>query len=66
AGIQEGIQTGIAQGRSEGIAQGRSEGIVQGSYQKALETAKLMKLKNCDTDFIMEITGLSQSEVEKL
>ncbi|WP_428771213.1 Rpn family recombination-promoting nuclease/putative transposase [Treponema sp. HNW] len=58
AGIQEGIQTGIAQGRSEGI--------VQGSYQKALETAKLMKLKNCDTDFIMEITGLSQSEVEKL
>lgn len=57
-GWKEGIQVGIAQGRSEGIA--------QGSYQTKLETAKLMKEANCENSFIMRMTGLSKSEIEKL
>ena len=50
----------------EGIAQGKQEGISEGSYQKALETARLMKQANCKLDFIMQITGLPLSEIEKL
>ncbi|AGT42814.1 hypothetical protein TPE_0318 [Treponema pedis str. T A4] len=38
----------------------------KGAYRKAMETAKLMKLKNFDIALIKEITGLSESEIEKL
>ena len=50
----------------EGIAQGKQEGISEGSYQKALETARLMKQANCKLDFIMQMTGLSAEEVENI
>ena len=46
----------------EGIAQGEAKG----AYQKALETAKLMKQAHCKLDFITQITGLSAEEIENL
>ena len=58
AGIQEGILQGITQGRSEGIA--------QGSYQKARETAQLMRSLNYPIGDICKISGLSADEIEKL
>lgn len=58
AGIQEGILQGITQGRSEGIA--------QGSYQKACETAKILKRLGDSIQKIMQATGLTQEEIEKL
>ncbi|MGF7108180.1 putative transposase/invertase (TIGR01784 family) [Treponema pedis] len=61
-GWKAGMQAGIAQGRSEGIALGFSDG----ARQKALETAKLMKQANCENNFIMQMTGLSLNEIEKL
>ena len=59
---EEGIQQGIQQGIRQGIQQGFSDG----SYQKALETAKLMKQANCELDFIMQMTGLTKEEVESI
>ena len=38
----------------------------KGAYDKSIETAKLMKLKNFDIALIKEITGLPESEIEKL
>ena len=38
----------------------------KGAYNNKKETAKLMKLKNFDTVLIKEITGLPESEIEKL
>ena len=58
AGIQEGILQGITQGRSEGIA--------QGSYQKAHETAKILKQLGDSIQKIIQATGLTQEEIEKL
>ena len=52
--------------REEGVQQGIQQGFADGSYKKALETAKLMKHANCELDFIMQMTGLSQEEVEAL
>ena len=46
----------------EGIAQGE----VKGSHRKALETAKRMKQANCNLDFIMQMTGLTEAELEQL
>ena len=48
------------------IAVQKEEALQEGSYQKAIETARLMKQANCKLDFIMQITGLPLSEIEKL
>ena len=42
------------------------EGEVKGSYQKALETAKLMRTHNYPIAEICTMTGLPLSEIEKL
>ncbi|UTC87331.1 Rpn family recombination-promoting nuclease/putative transposase [Treponema denticola] len=60
--ISEGYRQGIVQGEIKG----RQEGFADGSYQKALETANLMKKANCELDFIIQMTGLSKEEIEKL
>ena len=57
---------GRLEGRQEGIAQGEARGFADGAYQTKLETAKLMKNANCELDFIMQMTGLSQEEVESI
>ena len=45
-------------GREEGIAQGVKEGIIN--------TARRMKNKNFDISTIIEMTGLTKEEIEKL
>ncbi len=65
-GLERGIQKGRAEGLIEGRATGRAEGLAEGSRQKALETAKLMIARNYPLSEICLMTGLSQTEVEKL
>ena len=64
--LKEGIAQGEAKGFSLGIVQGEAKGISEGAYQKAIETAKLMRRENCPTDFIQRITGLTETEIKKL
>ncbi|WP_432961561.1 Rpn family recombination-promoting nuclease/putative transposase [Treponema sp. OMZ 840] len=52
--------------RRAGINEGIQQGFADGSYKKSLETAKLMKQARCELDFIMQMTGLTKKEVEKL
>ncbi|WP_370586953.1 hypothetical protein [Treponema sp. Marseille-Q4130] len=42
------------------------EGEAKGSYQKAIETAKLMRTHNYPIAEICTMTGLTQAEIEKL
>ena len=65
-GLKEGIEQGISQGISKGIAQGLQQGISQGAQQKAIETAKILLLKNISVDIISECTGLSVDEIKEL
>ena len=44
----------------------RYKGFSEGTYNNKCETAKLMKRKNFDIALIKEITGLPESEIEKL
>ena len=63
-------ETDIAVQRAEereiGFAEGIEQGISQGSYQKALETAKLLKQLGDSIQKITQVTGLSELEVEAL
>ena len=53
-------------GRLEGIAQGEARGFADGSYQKALETAKILKQLGDSVQKISQATGLTKKEVENL
>ena len=61
-GRNEGIAIGEERGRNEGI----SLGITQGAYQKAVETAKVLKSAGVSINLIIDSTGLSIEEIEKL
>ena len=63
---EEALQEGEAKGFSIGIAQGEAKGLSEGLHQKALETAKLMKQAHCKLDFITQMTGLTEREIERL
>ena len=63
-------ETDIAVQRAEereiAFAEGMSKGISQGSRQKALETAKILKQLDDSVQKIVQVTGLTGQEVEKL
>jgi len=64
--INESKREGIAQGMAQGIAQGMAQGIETGERNAKIAMAKMMKNKNFAIDVIMEMTGLSIEEIEKL
>lgn len=53
-------------GRTEGREEGRAEGKTEGETSKAKEIAKKLKDKNMPIDEIIELTGLTKEEIEKL
>ena len=62
----EGLKEGRAEGRAEGLAEGRAEGLVEGEHRKNLENAARMKAKGFSLEDIVDITGLTIDEIEKL
>ena len=65
-GIKEGELKGRAEGRAEGKAEGRAEGKVEGEKQKGIEIAQKLLEKKMDIKTIVEITGISETEIKKL
>ena len=65
-GIKEGIKKGIEEGIEKGIKKGIEEGIEQGKKQKQLEIAQKMKVQNMDIQNIIELTGLTEEEINNL
>ncbi len=57
---------GWKSGWKDGMQQGIRKGFADGAYQKALETAKILKQLHCELSMIIQSTGLSQDEIEKL
>ena len=62
----EGEAIGEARGRAEGEAIGEARGKAQGEAEKSKEIAKKMKAKNMPIEEIVELTGLTKEEIEKL
>ena len=53
-------------GLERGLAEGKSLGLAEGSRQKALETARILKQLGDPVQKIMQATGLTGEEIEKL
>ena len=62
----KGIEDGEARGERRGIEIGEARGIEIGKHNTSLNFAKTMLKNNYSIDKIMEITGLSREEIEKL
>ena len=60
--FENGFSAGEECGRNEGI----SIGISQGAQQAKLETAKVLKSAGIEINLIINSTGLSPEEIEKL
>ena len=60
--IMDAIDEGLERGKSLGLV----EGEARGSRQKALETARILRQLGDSTQKIVQVTGLSQAEVEAL
>ena len=60
------LRQGSLIGEKIGFEKGRRDGLAKGAYQKALETAKLMKAENCEAPFIQRMTGLNKHEIDNL
>ena len=65
-GRLEGRREGHLEGRREGRLEGRCEGNLEGAQEASVEIAKNLKVNNSPISFIMEVTGLSEEEVERL
>ena len=65
-GREEGMKKGIAEGKKEGMKQGMEKGMEKGRKDERIEIAKKMKNKRAEIDFIIETTGLTKEEIEKL
>ena len=68
--IKNSIDTAKREGKEEGLAEGMekglAEGMEKGMNQRSLEIARTMLAKGMDAATVMEITGLSESQLKQL
>lgn len=62
----EGRMEGRMEGLAEGLAEGRMEGLAEGERKKQLEVARNLKKMGLSSEMIMQATGISVEEIEKL
>ena len=65
-GHELGLAEGRAEGRAEGLAEGRAEGRAEGELSKAKSIARKMKEMGATPDFIIQATGLTAKDIDKL
>ena len=65
-GLAEGRAEGRAEGLTEGLEKGRAEGLAEGLTEGKIAIAKNMKSAGLDEKTIMQFTGLTQEQLEKL
>ncbi len=65
-GKEEGLAEGMERGLAEGMEKGLAEGMEKGMNQRSLEIARKMLANGMDAATVMEITGLSESQLQQL
>ncbi len=60
------IKNSIDAAKREGKEEGLAEGMEKGMNQRSLEIARTMLAKGIDAAMVMEITGLSESQLQQL
>lgn len=56
----------LADAKEEGLQKGLQKGLKKGAYDKAVESARVLKESGVSLEIICKSTGLSEEEVEKL
>lgn len=51
---------------AEGMEKGVQQGIKEGKYQALVQVAEAMRSRGIDDQAIMEMTGLSEDELQRL
>ena len=65
-GKEEGLAEGMEKGLAEGMEKGLAEGMEKGMNQRSLEIARKMLANGMDAATVMEITELSESQLQQL
>ena len=65
-GIEKGMAEGMKKGLAEGVEKGLAEGMEKGMNKRSLEIARKMLANGMDAATVMEITGLSESQLQQL
>ena len=65
-GLAEGMEKGLAEGMKKGLAEGVEKGLAEGMEKRSLEIARKMLANGMDAATVMEITGLSESQLQQL
>ena len=63
---REGKEEGLAEGMEKGLAEGMKKGMEKGMNLRSLEIARKMLANGMDAAMVMEITGLSESQLQQL
>ena len=65
-GMEKGLAEGMKKGLAEGVEKGLAEGVEKGMNKRSLEIARKMLANGMDAATVMEITGLSESQLQQL
>jgi predicted transposase/invertase (TIGR01784 family) len=65
-GKKEGLKEGLEEGLKEGLKEGLEEGLKEGNAKGRLEMAKSLKNLGIPLETIIEASGLSKIEIDKL
>ena len=65
-GMKKGLAEGMKKGLAEGVEKGLAEGMEKGMEKRSLEIARKMLANGMDAATVMEITGLSESQLQQL
>ena len=69
-GLAEGMEKGLAEGMEKGLAEGMEKGLAKGMEKgmnkRSLEIARKMLANGMDAATVMEITGLSEIQLQQL
>ena len=63
---RESKEEGLAEGMEKGLAEGMKKGMEKGMNKRSLEIARKMLANGMDAATVMEITGLSESQLQQL
>ena len=63
---REGKEEGLAEGMEKGLAEGMKNVSEKGMNKRSLEIARKMLANGMDAATVMEITGLSESQLQQL
>ena len=65
-GMEKGLTEGMKKGLAEGVEKGLAEGMEKGMEKRSLEIVRKMLANGMDAATVMEITGLSESQLKQL